>query len=156
MDNWMTWLRPCAVTCLVVAIAIMAAAGAPRAAPDVQVVDGDSYIVNGVHIRLQAIHCPEYDEPGGAKAEMVAREIVRRAHILTCEPTGERSYHREVATCTVGGWNSDPNVRMDLGRLLIQSGVCTVCRRYDRTDRYVADAAANPWRGSIPSYCRQR
>lgn len=107
--------------------------------------DGDTLEVSGVPVRLQGLHCPETDEPGGHAATQAMTRLTR-AQTVSCTLTGERTYDRIVGTCYVDD--------TDLTAALIHEGVCARCPRYDPWMRYLpAQLGAGRWEGSMPGYC---
>lgn len=68
----------------------------------VRVIDGDTIIVDGTRVRLQALHAPEMDELGGAEAKAFMQGLVA-GRVTCCELTGEQTYNREVGRCYVDG-----------------------------------------------------
>jgi hypothetical protein len=107
--------------------------------------DGDTIEVGSVAVRLQGLHCPEADEPGGSIATSAMRRLVRGASV-TCSLTGERTYDRIVGRCHVG--------EIDLAAALISERVCARCPRYDPWMRYLlVQRRAGGWNGTLPPYC---
>jgi len=64
--------------------------------------DGDTIEVGNVPIRLNGLHAPELDDPGGKRAATFMRDLVLHKAV-TCSLTGEKSYDRFVGTCWLGG-----------------------------------------------------
>jgi micrococcal nuclease len=80
-------------------------------------IDGDTIKIGDQRIRLQGVDAPEMSEPYGPAAREVMGNIVAQG-MTTCRSTGEWSYNRIIATCTVhdldvaipliaGGWALD-------------------------------------------------
>jgi endonuclease YncB( thermonuclease family) len=139
--------RLAALLCGAVVCLLLAAAGpvAPVVTGLDRVRDGDTIVVGGVPVRLSGLHCPEKRETGGAAATAAIASLARRAEVA-CELTGRRSYDRHIGQCRAGD--------TDLADALIRQGHCARCPRHDREGRYrAAQAAAGPWRGTIPGYC---
>ena len=108
--------------------------------------DGDTIVVGGVPVRLQGLHCPEHDEPGGYAATGAMQRLTR-GNDISCTLTGERTYDRIVGTCHVGD--------SDLAAALIREGFCARCARYDPGMRYAtAQREAGAWTKWMPGYCR--
>jgi endonuclease YncB( thermonuclease family) len=108
------------------------------------VIDSDTVVVNGTHIRLKGVDGPELSHPGGIEAKILMQKIVGTS--LTCRLTGEHTFNREVGWCyTVNG--------RDVGAEIIRAGRALACPRYD--SRYVEleqpDAIARLRRAP---YCR--
>ena len=59
------------------------------------VLDGDTVVVAGVHIRLKGVDAPELGNPLGEAARQVMVDIIGDSE-LTCRLTGERTWRREV------------------------------------------------------------
>lgn len=79
------------------------------------VVDGDTIVIDHIHIRLAGIDAPELDQPWGKKAKW---ELVRlcKGHVVTAHVSGELSHNRVVARCLL------PDGR-DLSRLMVERGL---------------------------------
>ena len=87
---------------------VVQSAKPPAAAPNVSisqhisgkcyVIDGDTIVIQGAHIRLAGIDAPELEHPWGKKAKW---ELVRlcKGQIITARIEPEISYDRMVATC---------------------------------------------------------
>lgn len=144
---------------LALALALCAVPGAALADPltgPARVIDGDTIVVDGMHVRLAGIDAPEMHQQcriGGAatqcgvaaKAEMM-KLTKRRA--VTCQPLTRDSYGRTVARCST---LETP----DLGEAMVRDGWAIRWPRYDADCRYCdADAAARRerrglWAGSF-------
>ena len=98
-----------------------------------RIIDGDTTIIDGTHIRLQGLDAEEMSMTNGPKAKAVMRDIVGD-HIVTCKPDGTRSYNRVVATCLLPDG-------ADISRELIRRGWALDCYRYSR-GRYRSDEPA--------------
>ena len=79
------------------------------------VIDGDTVVIDNVHIRLAGIDAPELDQPWGVKAKW-ALVALCRGQIVTARVTGELSHDRVVGVCTL------PDGR-DLGAELVKQGL---------------------------------
>jgi micrococcal nuclease len=62
------------------------------------VIDGDTIVINKVHIRLAGIDAPELDQPYGQNAKRFLMGLCR-GHVVTAITEGGTSYERTVATC---------------------------------------------------------
>lgn len=100
------------------------------------VIDGDTIIVRGIHVRFTASDAPEMGTPGGeaAKWHLVA---LTKGRNVTCEFTGKRSYERLVAWCSTR--------EGDLGAAMIRAGHSVRMPRFDPEGRY-AGLHARSWR----------
>lgn len=83
--------------------------------------DVDTIIVGMHPIRLFGIDGPELSTSYGISAKEALEEIVLEQNV-SCNPTGQTSYDRIVAICYLNG--------VDLGALLISSGVALDCSAY--------------------------
>lgn len=137
---------------LVLALAAVPALADP--AGPLRVIDGDTFDIAGVTVRLYGIDAPERDQPcteadgtpwpcgawvtaqvealyGGAQADCTARETDR--------------YGRLVASCTVAG--------RDLGQALVADGLATAYRAYswdyDLDEKAARLAALGIWSGGM-------
>jgi endonuclease YncB( thermonuclease family) len=104
-----------------------------------RVIDGDTFVVNGVTIRLQGVDAPESsarcrDARGqgfacGDWATARTRELIGNRP-LDCRDLGERTHGRMVAQCLLGG--------QDLAAQLIAQGIVLACPRFARTHPHSA------------------
>lgn len=112
--------------------AVMTLAPAPLSGA-VRVIDGDTFDLGTVRIRLQGVDAPERREAcldaggrgwacGAWATEQLRAVIGDRA--LSCRDLGERNRNRIVAACTLAG--------QDLGALLVEQGIVRACPRYAR------------------------
>ena len=98
--------------------------GVPR------VVDGDTIVVAGIHVRLDGVDAEETDhgpgkpaEPHGDAARAVMQEIVGVGASVQCELNGKKSYDRLIGVCV--------NARgQDIGGELIRRGMALDCARF--------------------------
>ncbi len=104
------------------------------------VIDGDTFRLDGTHIRLFGIDAPERREQCVSLEAAVwdcGREstgVLRRflgTRPVTCAAEDTDKYGRTVATCTVGG--------EDIGRWMVRNGWARSYPFFSR--RYVADEA---------------
>jgi endonuclease YncB( thermonuclease family) len=107
-------------------VVLPALAAEPFVGP-ARVIDGDTIVINGIHVRLQGVAAPEmahpgqaHDEPGRPEARAFMHERIE-GHTV-CELTGERTRGRQVGICMVEG--------RDLGTELIQAGLARDCPRF--------------------------
>jgi micrococcal nuclease len=64
------------------------------------VIDGDTIVINKIHIRLAGIDAPEIDHPYGQNAKRVLMNLCR-GQVVTAVTDGSTSHERAVATCTL-------------------------------------------------------
>jgi endonuclease YncB( thermonuclease family) len=87
------------------------------------VVDGDTLRFGKQSVRLFGIDAEERNEPNGPRATEGLRRIVAATAYIKCQPTGDTTYNRVVATChTAEGW--------DVAQLLVYQGLVLDCARY--------------------------
>jgi micrococcal nuclease len=96
----------------------------------VRVIDGDTVVVAGVHVRLNGIDAEEVAHPGypvadphGEAARAVMQEIVGIGSPVRCNLNGERSYDRLVGVC----FNA---LGQDIGAEIVRSGAALDCAHY--------------------------
>jgi endonuclease YncB( thermonuclease family) len=103
----------------------------------VRVIDGDTIVVAGTHVRLAGIDAPERAQTCRAGGREVAcgREATAALHRLigdarvTCQGHGYDRYRRLIATCWAGN--------LELNRAMVRDGQAVAYRRYSLA--YVAD-----------------
>jgi endonuclease YncB( thermonuclease family) len=83
--------------------------------------DGDTIVVEGIHVRLHGIDAEELNEPNGLKAKAMMKFIIGQDEV-TCKLNGEKSYDRYVGTCYVKG--------IDLGIAMVAAGYALDCAHY--------------------------
>lgn len=86
------------------------------------VIDGDTIVIKGTHIRLFGIDAPEIDHPYGnvSKGAMIK---LCQGHIVTAHITGDSTYDRIVARCEL------PDGR-DLSAELVKLGLAIDWPKY--------------------------
>ena len=136
-----------AAIALALAIADPATASPPVISGPAYVIDGDTVVVAGVHVRLKGVDAAEMNSPLGQTAREVMVGIVGNSE-LSCVLTGEKTHKREVGYCfTADG--------TDINQAIIAAGAALACPRFDT--RYVefeqASAVAAQPRAS---YCVRR
>jgi micrococcal nuclease len=62
------------------------------------VIDGDTIVIDKVHIRLSGIDAPELDHPLGQKAKWALHALCK-GQVITATTDGSVSHERAVATC---------------------------------------------------------
>lgn len=78
-------------------------------------IDGDTIIINKVHIRLAGIDAPEMDQPYGKKAKQALWDLCN-GKVITAVTYGTVSHDRAVAHCTL------PDGR-DLSAEMVKAGL---------------------------------
>jgi endonuclease YncB( thermonuclease family) len=101
------------------------------------VIDGDTIIIHGSHIRLAAIDAPESDQlcrdaegvsyACGTVASAYLKYLIGDQEVRCVQKDTDR-YGRVVARCSVG--------KHDLGEAMVRQGYAIDYRRYDRARRY--------------------
>jgi endonuclease YncB( thermonuclease family) len=96
----------------------------------VRVIDGDTIVVAGVHVRLNGVDAEEVAHPGypvadphGEAARAVMKEIVGVGSPVRCKLNGDRSYDRLVGVC----FNA---LGQDVGAEIIKQGAALDCAHY--------------------------
>jgi micrococcal nuclease len=79
------------------------------------VIDGDTIVISGAHIRLAGIDAPELDQPWGKKAKF-ALVALCKGQIVTADIQEDVSYDRLVAKCYLPDGT-------DLAAELVQQGL---------------------------------
>jgi len=111
--------------------------------------DGDTIVVRGRPIRLNGLTCDEIGTALGDQATRAMRRLVS-GKTLTCTLNGERTYDREVGRCKLRDGR-------DIGAIMIASGLCGRCARYDPFRLYAqVQREAGPFKGTYPGYCQPR
>jgi micrococcal nuclease len=146
-------MRPALRLVLLLALLASPAVAGERLVGRARVIDGDTIVIGGVHVRLQGVAAPEVahpgqpqDEPGGPEAWAFMQGLVEDRTVV-CALTGERSRGRRVGTCMVDG--------RDIGGELIEAGLARDCARYSH-GRYAALEPEAARRLPLPSYCSAR
>jgi len=117
-------------------------AGHPR------VIDGDTFDLEGIRVRMQGIDALEHDQQcnrsgggrfacGAAAREELTTLIGGRE--VTCTPDGTLTHGRTVAVCTVR--QPDGSV-LDLNEAMVRSGLAFDCPRYSKKRYAAAEAEA--------------
>lgn len=131
----MCWLKVlCAVTSL----------GTSPISGPATVQDGDTIYVNHEAIRLWGVDAEELSEPNGFRAKLALKELIGDS-IVTCTPSGQRSYSRSVARCYIGS--------AELNQSIIASGWALDCRRYSGGVYRAAEAPGARARLIQKPYC---
>jgi micrococcal nuclease len=87
------------------------------------VVDGDTLRFGNQSVRLFGVDAEEMSETHGPRAKDGLRWVVASTPYVRCEPTGEETYKRVVATCFMADGQ-------DIARVLITQGFALDCARY--------------------------
>jgi endonuclease YncB( thermonuclease family) len=99
-----------------------ASAGTTTISGPARVVDGDTVVVNGIHIRLKGVDAARRHTPPGEIARTTMLGIVKGSG-LTCHLTGERTWRREAGFC----FTSDGT---DINQAIIAKGAALSCPRH--------------------------
>ena len=108
--------------------------------------DGDTIVVGGIHVRLKGVAAPEVahfgepGEPGGEAAKAFMVELVE-GETVVCDLTQERTHGRRVGWCYLDG--------QDIAEALIRAGLARDCPRFSG-GRYAAVEAASSTRAAVP------
>jgi endonuclease YncB( thermonuclease family) len=100
-------------------------------------IDGDTIIVDGIHVRLKGVDSEEVDTPLGNKARDYLAGLVD-GRVIQCTLTGEITWHRQVGYCHLAGASGTGE---ELGAKIISAGFALACPRY--STRYVPYETAN-------------
>jgi micrococcal nuclease len=113
---------------------------------EARVVDGDTIEISGRKFRLEGLHAPEVDEPGGIAATRFMRDLLGERRVA-CTPTGDTSYDRLVAVCRLPGEG-------DIAAALVRAGLGRDCARYSG-GRYARFETTAGERLPLPGYCER-
>lgn len=114
----------------------------------IKVIDGDTFDVGGIRVRLFGIDAPEGDQPctDAQGATLACGSFVTtqvrdafRGRQATCRQVDTDRYGRRVARCVVGG--------VDVGQSLVASGLAFAYAQYSRDYIAVEKAAILAGRG---------
>jgi hypothetical protein len=111
---------------LLLAACTPSAGGMSIVAGAADVIDGDTVVVAGRHVRLKGVDAPETWMTGGPEATAAMRAIV--GDWLSCDLTGEKTWRRDVGFCR----NAQGQ---DIGEEIIRGGWALACPHY--SVRYV-------------------
>jgi len=103
-----------------IALVVLSSQGVALARRD-HVADGDTFVMDGVRVRIWGIDAPELNETHG-RASKAALERLIAGRRPICRKVDQDRYGRTVARCTVGG--------RDLGRQLVREGWARDYGRY--------------------------
>jgi endonuclease YncB( thermonuclease family) len=126
--------------------------GAP--ANDIHVRDGDTIVVDGQPWRLSGVNCPENGTQAGAEATALLGLVLRDAYSISCDWDGGTTYDRKTGYCSVTLPNVGPGAWLDIGAIMIGSGACGRCDRYDPEGLYVDVQLQGGYSGPVPGYCQ--
>ena len=107
------------------------------------VIDGDTIVISGRHIRLFGIDAPELDHPYGQKSKW-ALVALCKDQVIRAEFDAAQSYNREVATCYL------PDGR-DLSEEMVRLGMAIDWPEYSGgkyRDFETPDARKKLWRAA--------
>jgi endonuclease YncB( thermonuclease family) len=109
-----------------------------------RVIDGDTLVVAGTHVRIAYIDAPETHQTclGATGAQVVCGKLAAQAmadlihgNEVTCNAISTDRYGRSVAVCGTPA-------QADLGREMVARGWAVDFRKYDRHCTYCADEKA--------------
>lgn len=86
------------------------------------VIDGDTIVINKVHIRLAGIDAPELDHPYGQNAKRTLMALCR-GQVVTAITDGSFSHDRAVATCRLEDGR-------DLSAEMVRAGLALDWRKF--------------------------
>lgn len=85
------------------------------------VIDGDTVIVENIHVRIHGIDAEEMRETNGRKARNALVTFIG-INPIHCELNGDKSYNRYVGICYLAS--------IDIGAEMIRQGYALDCGRY--------------------------
>lgn len=107
-------------------------------AQGVQVIDGDTLIVRGERIRIEAINAPEEWHAGGPMAKQALIAIIGPDPVV-CERSGVDRYNRVLATCFAAG--------RDIGAAMVRQGWARAYLRFSSRYAHQEEEARAAYRG---------
>ena len=137
---------------LAILLAVAPAVAGERLAGRAHVLDGDTIVVGGIHVRLKGVAAPEVrhygqpGEPGGEAAKAFMVELVE-GQVLVCDLTQERTHGRRVGWCYRDG--------RDIAGELITAGLARDCQRFSG-GRYASVEQPMAKTLPFPGYCVPR
>lgn len=105
-------------------LALITLLSAPAAADSLRVIDGDTFILRGTHIRVWGLDCPERDTPSGVRATQAARTLLEPNRVILGELHG-MSYKREVRQVHIQRTSRAEFFTFDFACMMIFLGVCS-------------------------------
>lgn len=138
--------------CILLALVALPAVAAERLVGRAHVLDGDTVVVAGIHVRLKGVAAPEVahageaGEPGGDAARAFMTALIE-GQTVVCDLTRERTHGRRVGYCTLDG--------QDIAAELIKAGLARDCPRFS-AGRYAQLETAAAAELPFPGYCRPR
>jgi endonuclease YncB( thermonuclease family) len=115
----------------------------------VDVIDGDSFKLNGVELRLEGVDAPEYQqtcrrgevtEPCGKQARQALAALIGKGE-PTCEIASRDRFGRGLALCRLGP--------VDINRHLVQQGYAVAFGAYDSEEAEARRARRGIWATSF-------
>jgi endonuclease YncB( thermonuclease family) len=86
-----------------------------------RVIDGDTIVVEGIHVRIFGLDAEELNESFGKIAKGYMEYLTRNQEVA-CKLTGDRSYDRYIGVCAISG--------SDLAKNMVAAGMALDCARY--------------------------
>ena len=93
-----------------------------------RVIDGDTLVIGGTHVRLAGIDAEELSERHGMESRGALIQLIGPSEV-SCTDTGERSYGRTVAVC----WTAEQHTKSkeaSLNAEMVRLGFALDCARY--------------------------
>lgn len=148
-------MRPAIVICVVAALtpAVATAQATSVLTGTAHVIDGDTIIVAGEHVRLEGIDAPERDQTCqrdgkawacGSRATQALRGLIRDQEV-SCRVIGRDAYGRALGACSAG--------QVNLNSAMVRSGFALDFRQYSSAYIPQEEAAkadrAGMWSGTF-------
>ena len=110
--------------CILLALVALPAVAAERLVGRAHVIDGDTIVVDGIHVRLKGVAAPEVAHAGevGGDAARAFMTALIEGQTVVCDLTRERTHGRRVGYCYRDG--------QDIAAELIKAGLARDCPRY--------------------------
>ena len=122
----------------------------------VYVIDGDTVVLDKIHIRLKGMDAPEMQQQCikagrsyacGKEARKILRDRIGRSAIR-CDTEGRDRYGRDLARCYLGG--------TDLNRWMVEQGWAVSYGDYQREERDASRNRRGIWAGEFERPSRWR
>lgn len=136
------------IAALVLALTMLGPSGKVIVMPstEVIVIDGDTFKVGPLRLRINGIDAPEMAQTGGKIARERMKHFIATGLVITCRIAKTDRYGRSLATC----FDIHDN---DLADLLVRSGYAFAYRAYSLNYTLAEDEArenkAGLWKGEV-------